>query len=197
MPLLEYKNKKPTIDPSAWVSPNATLIGDVNVGPNSVIWPGVFLRAEYAPITIGQYVTIFDGVVMFTRSDKSPIDLGNYIIIETGTCIFGTFMADYITIGENVLINERSSLGEGAVIIAESTIAAGMIIAERTIMKGNPASVVREQSRNDLLKQKERAEHYSEMFVRMRQRLPNLQSYAITESALLRELITMSARAQK
>ena len=194
MPLLEYKNKKPQIDPSSWVSPNATLIGDIKIGPNSVIWPGVFMRAEYAPISIGQYVTIFDGVMMFTRSDKSPIDIGNYTIIETGTCIFGTFMTDYITIGENVLVNERSSIGEGAVIIAESTIAAGMIIAERAIMKGNPASVIREQSRNDLLKQKERAEHYSEMFIRMRQKLPNLQPYAITENALLRELITIKER---
>ncbi|UYP46529.1 Carnitine operon protein CaiE [Candidatus Lokiarchaeum ossiferum] len=194
MPLLEYKNKKPQIDPSAWVSPNATLVGDIKIGPNSVIWPGVFMRAEYAPISIGQYVTIFDGVMMFTRSDKSPIDIGNYTIIETGTCIFGTFMTDYITIGENVLVNERSSIGEGAVIIAESTIASGMIVAERAIMKGNPASVIREQSRNDLLKQKERAEHYTEMFIRMRRKLPNLQPYAITENALLRELITIKER---
>ncbi|WP_371802040.1 gamma carbonic anhydrase family protein [Candidatus Lokiarchaeum ossiferum] len=194
MPLLEYKNKKPQIDPSAWVSPNATLVGDIKIGPNSVIWPGVFMRAEYAPISIGQYVTIFDGVMMFTRSDKSPIDIGNYTIIETGTSIFGTFMTDYITIGENVLVNERSSIGEGAVIIAESTIASGMIVAERAIMKGNPASVIREQSRNDLLKQKERAEHYTEMFIRMRRKLPNLQPYAITENALLRELITIKER---
>ncbi len=196
MPILEYKGIKPQIDPSAWVSPNATLIGNVKIGPNSVVWPGAFLRAEYAPISIGQYTTIFDGVVMFTRSDKSPIEIGNYNIIETGTCIFGTFMADYITIGENVIINERSSIGEGAVIIAESSIAVGMIVAERAIVKGSPASVVREQSRNDLLKQKERAEHYTELFIRMRERLPNLQPYALTEGAIMRELVNAKRRVE-
>jgi carbonic anhydrase/acetyltransferase-like protein (isoleucine patch superfamily) len=189
MPILEYQGLKPQIDSTAWVSPNATLIGDITVGPNSVIWPGAFLRAEKAPIVIGKYCTIFDGVMMFTKSEKSSIEIGNYNIIETGTCIFGSFLADYITLGENSLVLERSSIGEGAVIIAESTIAAGMIIAERAIMKGNPAAVVREQSRKDLLEQKERAEHYTEIFIKIRNRLPNLQPYALTESSVMRELI--------
>ena len=189
MPLLTYKNKTPVIDPTAWVSPNATLIGDVEIGANSVVWPGAFLRAEAAPIRIGKYCTIFDGVMMFTRSDKSPIHIGNWNIIETGTSIFGVFSEDYTTIAENCVIYERSSIGEGAVILAETIIIAGMVVAERSIMKGDPASVVREQSRNDVLKEKERAEHFSELFVRMRNRLPNLQPYALSESDFMRVLI--------
>ena len=189
MPLLKIHDKEPKIDPAAWVSPNATLIGDVVVGANSVIWPGTFLRAEYAPITIGQYTTVFDGIMMFTRSDKSPIQIGNYNIIETGTSIFGTFTEDYVTIGEKSIIYERSSIGEGAVIIADSIISAGVIVAERSIMKGDPASKVREQSRNDVLKQKERAEHFTELFVRVRNQLPNLQPYALSETAIMKMLI--------
>ena len=189
MPLLEYRNSRPHIDETAWVSPNATLIGDVHIKAHTVVWPGVFLRAEFAPITIGEYCTIFDGVMMFTRSDKSPIEIGNYAIIETGTSVFGTFMSDYVTVGENAVIYERSSIGEGVVILKDSTVASGIIVQERAIMKGNPASIIREQTRNNLLKQKERAENFSELFIRMRQRLPNLQSYALTEAAVMRELI--------
>ncbi len=189
MPILEKNGRKPEISEYAWVSPNATLIGDVKVGPYSVIWPGAFLRAEHAPITIGRYSTIFDGVMMFTKSDKSPIEIGNYNIIETGSCLFGTFLSDYVTIGENCVIYERSSLGEGAIIIAESIVAPGMIISERAIMKGDPAAVVREQTRQDIFKEKERATHYSELFIRMRQKLPNLQPYALTEVTLMREVL--------
>jgi carbonic anhydrase/acetyltransferase-like protein (isoleucine patch superfamily) len=189
MPLLKYKGKEPSIDKTAWVSPDATLIGDVTVGPNSVIWPGCILRAEMAPITLGQYSTIFDGVMMVTRSDKGSIHIGNYNIIETGTASFGTFFEDYVTVGENCVIYERSSIGEGAVILGESMVATGQVIAERAIMKGDPASTVREQSRNDVLKQKERAEHFAEMFIRMRNRLPNLQPYALTSADLMRILI--------
>ena len=189
MPLLEYRGNHPHIDETAWVSPNATLVGDVHIKAHTVVWPGVFLRAEFAPISIGEYCTVFNGVMMFTRSDKSPIEIGNYNIIETGTSIFGTFMSDYITIGENAVIYERSSIGEGVVVLKDSSIASGIIVQERAIMKGNPASVVREQTRNDLLKQKERAENFSELFIRMRQSLPNLQPYALTESAVMRALI--------
>lgn len=189
MPLLDNHGKKPKIHPEAWVSPNATIIGDVVVGANSVVWPGTFLRAEYAPITIGKYTTIFNGIMMFTRSDKSPIQIGNYNIIETGTSIFGTFMEDFVTIGEMSVIYERSSIGEGAVIIAGSIISSGVIVAERAIMKGDPASVVREQSRNDVLKQKDRAENFSELFIRVRQQLPNLQPYALSESTVMKLLI--------
>ncbi len=189
MPLLKIHDKEPKIDHAAWVSPNATLIGDVVIGANSVIWPGTFLRAEYAPITIGQYTTIFDGVMMFTRSDKSPIQIGNYNIIETGTSIFGTFTEDYVIIGEKSIIYEKSSIGEGAVIIADSIISAGVIVAERSIMKGDPASKVREQTRNDVLKQKERAEHFTELFVRIRNQLPNLQPYALSETAIMKLFI--------
>lgn len=190
MPILEYKGKKPEISDEAWVSPNATLIGDVKVGANSVIWPGAFLRAEFGPITIGKYTTIFDGVMMFTKSEKSPIEIGNYNIIETGTCIFGTFSSDYVTIGENCVVYERSSIGEGVILIADSSVATGMIVPERAIMKGDPASVIREQNRQDILKQKERASHFTELFVRIRAKLPNLQPYALTESAVLRELLS-------
>lgn len=189
MPLLEHNGAKPDIDDLAWVSPNATLIGDVRVGPNSVIWPGTFIRAEKAPIRIGKYSTIFDGVMMFTRSEKSPIEIGNFNIIETGTCIFGTFTSDYITFGESCVIYERSSIGEGAILIAHSTVAPSMIIPERAIMKGDPAVIIREQTRRDIFKEKERATHYSEIFIKIRQKLPNLQPYVLTEAALLKELL--------
>ncbi len=171
---------------TAWVSPDATLIGDVQIGANSVVWSGSVLRAEMAPILIGQYTTIFDGVMMITRMDKSPINIGNYNIIETGSAIFGTTLEDYVTISENCIIYELSSIGEGAVILPESMIASGIIVAERSIMKGDPASTVRQQTRNDVMKLKERAEHFTEMFVKMRKRLPNLQSYVMTEADLMR-----------
>ena len=58
-------------------------------------------------------------------------------------------------------------------ILPESMIASGIIVAERSIMKGDPASTVRQQTRNDVMKLKERAEHFTEMFVKMRKRLPN------------------------
>ncbi len=180
MPLVEYNGKSPRIAEHAYVSPNATLIGDITVENYSVVWPGAFLRAEYAPIYIGSYTTVFDGVVMFTKSQKSPIQIGNYCIIESGAVLFGCFLEDYVLISKNCLVFEGCSLGEGVILLNDSTVPAGMTLASRAILKGNPVTVVREQSRNDMLKHKDRAEHFSELFIKVQQQLPNAQSYVMT-----------------
>jgi carbonic anhydrase/acetyltransferase-like protein (isoleucine patch superfamily) len=78
MVIIEYNGKKPTISDKAYVSPMATLIGDVKVNDNAIIWPGSILRGENAEINIGEYSTIFDGVILFSHLKKSPINIGRY-----------------------------------------------------------------------------------------------------------------------
>ena len=180
MPLLEYNGKKPQISEGAYCSPLSTIIGDVVVNDNAVVWPGSILRAENAQINIGEYSTIFNGVMMFTRSQKSSINIGRYCIIETGVTLFGCFMEDYVQILEGSLIFEESSIGEGAILLNNSQVPPGLTIPARAVMKGIPVETVREQSRNDMLKVKDRAEHYSQLFIKINEQLPNAQSYVLT-----------------
>jgi gamma-carbonic anhydrase len=180
MVLLEYNGKQPNISENAYVSPMATLIGDVVVNDNAIIWPGSILRAESSQINIGDYSTIFDGVILFTRSQKSPINIGRYCILETGVTILGCFLEDYVQIMEGSLIYEESSIGEGAIIMKKSQVPPGLIIPARSVMKGNPVETIREQSRNDVLEQKEKAHHYSQLFMKVKKKLPNAQGYLLT-----------------
>ncbi len=180
MPLLEYNGKKPQISEGAFVSPNATLIGAVTVAPNAIVWPGSIIRAENAQINIGEFSTIFNGVMMFTRSQKSPIHIGRYCIIETGVSIFGCFLEDYVQILEGSLVFEECSIGEGAILLNNSQVPPGLTIPARAVMKGIPVETIREQSRNDVLKVKDRAEHYSQLFIKIKEQLPNAQSYLLT-----------------
>jgi len=180
MPLLEYNGKKPSISANAYVSANATLIGDVKVNDNAIIWPGSIIRAENSPINIGEYSTIFNGVIMLTRSQKSSIHIGRYCIVETGVVILGCFMEDYVQILEGSSIYEESSIGEGAIILNNSQVPPGLTIPARAVMNGIPVETVREQSRNDVLKVKDRAEHYSQLFIKVKEQLPNAQSYLLT-----------------
>lgn len=186
---MEYNGKKPQISQNSYVSPNSTLIGDIIINDNVIVWPGSILRAEKATINIGEYTTIFNGVMLFTRSPKSPIHIGRYCIIETGVSILGCFLEDYVQIMEGTLIFEESSIGEGAVILNKSQVPPGLIIPARAVLKGIPVETIREQSRNDVLKQKERAEHYSQLFMRIKQELPNAQSYVLTLPDFLKLLL--------
>jgi len=180
MVLLEYNGRSPNISSNSYVSPLATLIGDVTVNDNAIIWPGSIIRAENSKINIGEYTTVFNGVMMFTRSQKSSIHLGRYCIIESGVTILGCFMEDYVQIMEGTLIYEESSIGEGSIIINKSQIPPGLTIPARSVLRGIPVEPIREQSRNEVLKQKDKAEHYSQLFIKIKEQLPNAQSYLIT-----------------
>ncbi len=180
MPLMEYNGRTPTISEKSYVSPMSTLIGDVKINDNVIIWPGAIIRAENSPINIGEYTTIFDGVILFTRSRKSSIHIGRYCIIESGVTILGCFMEDYVQIMEGSLIYEESSLGEGTIILNKSQVPPGLTVPARSVLRGIPVEPIREQSRNEVLKQKERAEHYSQLFIKIKNQLPNAQSYVLT-----------------
>ncbi|MHA1988608.1 MAG: gamma carbonic anhydrase family protein [Promethearchaeota archaeon] len=180
MPIIEYNGKIPEISPKSYVSPQSTLIGDVKVNDNVIIWPGSIIRAENSPIIIGEYSTIFNGVIMLTRSQKSSINIGRYCIIETGVVLLGCFMEDYVQIKETTLIFEEASIGEGVIIMNGSQVPPGLTIPARTVMKGIPVEPLRQQTRNDLLKQKERAENYSQLFIKIIDQLPNAQGYLLT-----------------
>ncbi|MFX1393818.1 MAG: gamma carbonic anhydrase family protein [Promethearchaeota archaeon] len=189
MVLIEYNGKEPNIDQNAYVSPLATLIGDVKVNNNVVIWPSSIIRAEKSQINIGEYSTIFDGVTLLTRSQKSPIHVGRYCILETGATLLGGFLEDYVQIMEGCIIFEECSIGEGAVILNKSQVPPGLIVPARAVMKGIPVETIREQTRNDVLEQKERAEHYTQLFVKIIKMLPNAQGYLLTLPDFIKILI--------
>jgi len=180
MPIIKYKGKKPEISPNSYVSPMATLIGDIRINDNVIIWPGSIIRAENSPINIGEFTTIFDGVILFTRSQKSSINIGRYCIIETGATLLGCFLEDYVQVKEASLIYEEASIGEGAIILNQSQVPPGLTIPARAVMRGIPVEPVREQTRNDMLKQKETAENYSQLFIKIKNQLPDAQSYLLT-----------------
>jgi carbonic anhydrase/acetyltransferase-like protein (isoleucine patch superfamily) len=189
MPIIEYNGKKPIISANSYVSPQSTIIGDVKISDNVVIWPGSIIRAENSPIVIGEYSTIFNGVIMLTRSQKSSINIGRYCIIETGVVLLGCFMEDYVQIKETTLIFEEASIGEGVIIMNGSQVPPGLTIPARTVMKGIPVEPLRQQTRNDLLKQKERAENYSQLFIKIIDQLPNAQGYLLTLPDFLKLMI--------
>lgn len=186
---MEYNGKKPQISQNSYVSPMATLIGDIRINDNVIIWPGSIIRAENSSINIGEFTTVFDGVILFTRSQKSSINIGRYCIIESGVTLLGCFLEDYVQVKEGSLIYEEASIGEGSIILNQSQVPPGLTIPARAVMSGIPVEPVREQTRNDVLKQKEKAENYSQLFIKIKDQLPNAQSYLLTLPDFIRLMI--------
>ena len=75
MPAYQLDQFLPDIDPSCWIAPYATIIGNVVVGSGSSIWCGSVVRGDNEPIVIGERINIQDGYIL--HSDPgSPLRIG-------------------------------------------------------------------------------------------------------------------------
>lgn len=121
MAIYEVGGKRPTIHPSAFVHPEATLIGDVSIGADSSVWPGAVLRADFGAISVGARTSVQDGAVIHVRVED-PTTIGDGVIIGHNAHLEGC------TIGNGTLIGSGSIVLPGVVIGRYALIGAGAVI---------------------------------------------------------------------
>ena len=137
------------IDPSAFIAPNASLLGQVTMGPEASVWFGVVIRADLAPITIGRATNIQDNSVLHVDAGK-PVVLGDHVTVGHRAIVHGA------TVEPRTLIGMGSIILNGAVIGAESVIGAGALVTERAVIPprslvlGVPGKVVRSVTEKEL-----------------------------------------------
>jgi carbonic anhydrase/acetyltransferase-like protein (isoleucine patch superfamily) len=143
--------RRPRIDPDAFLAAGCRVIGDVQIGPGSSIWYGTTIRADTAEIVIGSGTNIQDHSVL--HADPGfPTVLGNRVSVGHNAVIHGS------TVEDDVLIGMSATLLNGTIVGAFSIVAAGAVVLEGTqippgsLVVGTPARVVRELS--DLDRQK-------------------------------------------
>jgi carbonic anhydrase/acetyltransferase-like protein (isoleucine patch superfamily) len=151
----------PEVHPSAYVAPNATIVGKVVLGENSTVWFGATLRGDNETICIGPGSNVQDSAVLHT-------DPGFPLSIAARVSIGHQAMLHGCTVGEGTLIGIQTVVLNGAVIGSGCLVGAGAIITEGKsfpdgcLIFGAPAKVVREltpQERENLLKV---ADNYAE-----------------------------------
>ncbi len=80
MTIYALGEKSPAIDPTAFIHPDATVIGDVTLGAHSSIWPGAVLRGDFGPIRIGARTSVQDGCVIHVR-EADPTVIGDGCVL--------------------------------------------------------------------------------------------------------------------
>ena len=161
--------KKPTIHPTAFVAPNATLIGDVTVEAEASIWFGCVLRAEEAPIVVGPRTNVQDLTVIHTDAGK-PCRLGAEVTVGHRAVLHGATVEDGVLIGIGAILLNGSVVGREAMIGAGAVVPEGAAIPPRTLAVGVPARVVRPLEERDLKRAQEAVIWYVEQARAYRQR---------------------------
>ncbi len=168
MPILVYRGKNPKIHKDAYVSSDATLIGDVEIGEHANIWPSVVIRGDLGSVRVGRYVTIMDGVIILSHNPKVPLIIGSRAIISSHSVLHSCYIGDNCFISPSCIVFEGASLGEGVALTSGSTVLENQVVPPRAVMKGNPATKVRNREGEEITKHVDRTDIYAEIFARLK-----------------------------
>src|SRR5271170_3766239 len=124
-----YLGHAPQIAATAYIDPQAVVIGNVVIGEHSSVWPCAVLRGDVNFMRIGSRTNIQDGSVLHVMRDTNPLILGDNVTVGHAVVLHGC------TIESRCLIGMGSIILNGARIGAGSIIAAGTLVPEKTIVE--------------------------------------------------------------
>lgn len=135
----------PRIHPSAYVVPNATVIGDVSLGEESSVWYGAVLRGDINRIIIGARTNIQDNVVVHL-SDDYPAIVGDLVTVGHSAIVHACTIDDEVLVGMGVIILDGAEIGARSIIGANALVTVGKKIPPGSLVYGSPARVVSQLS---------------------------------------------------
>lgn len=161
--ILPFGDKHPAIAPDVFVAPNATVIGDTEIGARSSIWFGVVIRGDVNSIRIGSDTNIQDGSVVHVTRAKFATEIGSGVTIGHLALVHGCRLEDHCFVGmqatvmDGCVIESRGMLAAGALLTPGKRIAAGELWA------GRPAKLMRRLDTDELRNIIETAAHYARL----------------------------------
>ena len=133
-----YKGISPRIDPTAWVHPNATLIGDVTLGAYVSVWPGVVMRGDCGPITVAANSNIQDGTIVHTTGAMSETHIGERVTVGHNVILHGCRVGNDCLIGMGATLLDNCTLGARTLVAAGSLVTYNSTFAEGGLVIGSP-----------------------------------------------------------
>ena len=140
MPLYALGDVEPQIDPDAFVHPEATIIGNVVIGPGSTIWPQAVLRGDQSRIVIGARTSVQDGAVLHCTRELETV-VGADCTIGHLAHLEGCTVEDGALIGTGSIVLHRAVVRTGALVGAGAVVPNDMEVPSGAMALGVPAKL--------------------------------------------------------
>ena len=140
MPLYALGDKLPVVDPSAFVHPDAVVIGDVTIGPESSVWPTAVLRGDHGAIRVGSQTSIQDGTIVHCTSSLDTV-IGDRCVVGHNVHLEGCIIEDDCLIGSGSVVLHRVIVRTGALVGAAAMVTNGTEVPSRAMALGVPAKI--------------------------------------------------------
>lgn len=140
--VLSCRGCTPRIHESCWLAPNATVVGDVELGEESTVWFGAVIRGDVAPIRIGPKVNIQDAAVIHGTFEQSETHIEAGASIGHGAIVHGAHISAGALVGMGAVVLDGARIGAGAVVAAGAVVLADTSVPPGTLWAGVPAKQV-------------------------------------------------------
>ena len=155
-----FRGRTPQIAASAYVDPQAVVIGEVEIGEHASIWPCAVLRGDYNAIRIGARTSVQDGSVFHIESGQYALTVGSNVTVGHRVVLHGCTVEDDCLIGMGSILMNGCKIGSGSIIAAGTLITERVEIPPGSLVMGAPGKVRRSVTEPERQRIAESAGHY-------------------------------------
>jgi carbonic anhydrase/acetyltransferase-like protein (isoleucine patch superfamily) len=169
--LFPFGEYVPRIDPTAFVAPDATIIGDVEVGARSGIWFKCVLRGDVRSIRVGDSTNIQDATIVHVTRRRASTAIGSHVTIGHRAIIHGCTIEDSCFIGMAATVMDEVVVESGAMVAAGALVTPRKRVGAGQLWGGAPAKHMRDLTPEEKAYMADAASHYAELAESYRRQL--------------------------
>jgi len=140
VPIYALGELVPRIHPDAFVHPEAVIIGDVEIGALTSVWPGAVLRGDDGDIVVGERTSIQDGVIIHTW-EEHPTRIGSGCVIGHLAHLEGCHIGDEALVGSGAIVLRRAIVEANALVGAGALVPPGKVVPSGAQAVGVPVQI--------------------------------------------------------
>jgi carbonic anhydrase/acetyltransferase-like protein (isoleucine patch superfamily) len=142
--ILPVEGKQPQFGENTFLAPNATIVGDVQMGKEGSIWFNAVVRGDVNFIRIGDRVNIQDGACIHGTYEKCGTTIGNSVSIGHNAIVHGCTVHDHVLIGMGAIVMDKAVIQSNTIIAAGAVVLEGTVCESGSIYAGVPAKKVKD-----------------------------------------------------
>lgn len=170
MTIFTLQDHCPSVAKTAYVAPNATVIGQVRLAESASVWPGAVVRGDNDLIEIGSGTNIQDGAILHVDPGH-PMAIGRNVTVGHAAVVHGCTIGDGSLVGIHATILNDAEIGKDSIVAAGSVVPEGKRYPDRSLILGAPGKVIRQLTDDEVKWIADNAREYAERAILYRDHL--------------------------
>lgn len=158
--ILPHHGFLPKVDQALYIAPNATIVGDVEAGPNTSFWFNCVVRGDVGSIRIGARTNVQDLTMVHVAHERANLTIGEDVTVGHNCVLHGCSVGNRVLIGMGSILMDHVEIGDDVIIGAGSLLTEGLKVPAGHLVLGRPATVKRPLKKEEIDFLKRSSDHY-------------------------------------